>query len=267
MIRERVGTTGVLRALEPVSELPALQVPPHEIGVFSQKTMARYLRDRKIFQAKFAHAAASIEKKRHRALVQAKQDTIRRLARLRQALYKDGASSAPASRSSSSAPGWGWAWALDEDEDPPPSSIVSRRDTEEARKLAEVADQAVLGPDQTFSGNNLWAVVVNFLTVTPGRENHAVLKRRGRGKERDSEADKEEKEKDTEQADGTGEEDVGAAGRASATGSVEVRSTSDFAESSAKAQRNKSTLARIKLWHRQRMEKNTEAVSHKDLAA
>jgi hypothetical protein len=246
-----------------------MQVPPHEIGVFSQKTMARYLRDCKIFQAKFAHTAASIEKKRHRALAQAKQDTIRRLARLRQALHREGAGSGPANgRSSSSEPGWGWAWALEEGEDPPPSSIVSRRDTEEARKLAEVADQAVLGPDQTLSGNNLWAVVVNFLTVTPGRENHAVLKRRGWGKERASEVDKEnEKEKDTAQADGASEEDAGAAGRASAAGSVEVHSTSDSAGSSAKAHRSKSTLARIKLWHRQRMEKNTEAVSNKDVAA
>jgi len=66
---------------------------------------------------------------------------------------------------------------LDEAEDPPPSSIVSRRDTEEARKLAEVADQAVLSEDQTFSGNNLWSVVINFLTATPGRQNHTLHKR------------------------------------------------------------------------------------------
>jgi hypothetical protein len=76
-------------------------------------------------------------------------------------------------------PGCGWAWALDEEEDPPPSSIVSRRDTEEARKLAEVADQAILGEDQTFSANNLWGVVMNFLTVTPGRHNHALYKSNG----------------------------------------------------------------------------------------
>jgi len=50
------------------------------------------------------------------------------------------------------------------------------RDTEEARKLAEVADQAIMGEDQTFSANNLWGIVVNFLTVTPGRQNHALYK-------------------------------------------------------------------------------------------
>jgi hypothetical protein len=70
-------------------------------------------------------------------------------------------------------PQWNWAWACEE-EDPPPSSIVSRRDTEEARKLAEVADQAVLGEDHSISGNNLWSVVVNFLTATPGKDNHIL---------------------------------------------------------------------------------------------
>jgi hypothetical protein len=68
-----------------------------------------------------------------------------------------------------SSPGWSWAWALDEHENPPPASIVSRRDTEEARKLAEVADLAILGTPRTFSGNNLWSIMVNFFTVTPGR--------------------------------------------------------------------------------------------------
>jgi len=35
---------------------------------------------------------------------------------------------------------WNWSWAMDEDENPPPSSIVSRRDTREARQLAMIAD-------------------------------------------------------------------------------------------------------------------------------
>ena len=72
---------------------------------------------------------------------------------------------------------WGWAWALDESEDPPPSSIVSRRDTQEAQKLADIADQAILGPDHAFSGNHLWSVVMNFLTATPGKKAHTLHKR------------------------------------------------------------------------------------------
>ena len=38
---------------------------------------------------------------------------------------------------------YNWSWALDKDENPPPSSIVSRRDTPEAVKLAEVIDCSV----------------------------------------------------------------------------------------------------------------------------
>jgi hypothetical protein len=41
-----------------------------------------------------------------------------------------------------SSPGWAWSWVLDELENPPPSSIVARRDTEEARQLAGFADWA-----------------------------------------------------------------------------------------------------------------------------
>jgi hypothetical protein len=59
------------------------------------------------------------------------------------------------------------AWALDEDERPPSSSIVARRDTEEALKLARVADEAVLASEQTLSANNLWNVIISFLMDTP----------------------------------------------------------------------------------------------------
>ena len=61
---------------------------------------------------------------------------------------------------------WTWAWALD-DEHPPPSSIVSRRDTAEARRLARVADLSVEQEESKLSGNMLWSVLVNFLTVHP----------------------------------------------------------------------------------------------------
>ncbi|KAF9486039.1 alpha/beta-hydrolase [Pholiota conissans] len=270
MIRERVSTAGVLRALEPLSEIPALQVPTHEIGIFNKETMARYLRDRRMFQNKFAHTSASLDKKRHRALERAKKDTIHRLARLRQALHKDGngadsVGSGSTSSSGTSAPGWGWAWALEEGEDPPPSSIVSRRDTEEARKLAEVADEAVLGPDHAFSGNNLWAVVINFLTVTPGRENRALVKkrgwRRGHGKEK-------EKAPETENPDGavTAGEESGAG----SAGGTEAHSTSESGESVPRTHlcKSSSKLATMKLWHRHRKEPSAEAKkSHENLPA
>lgn len=181
MIRERVSTTGVTRPLELENELDAIQMPPERIGIFGEKTTNRYLKERAIFEKKFEKAFKAVEKQRRHNLERAKTDTIKRLGILRQSIRRDGAAAANGNKkvlkeNVMSSPGWGWAWALDEGEDPPPSSIVSRRDTEEARKLAEIADQAVLSEDQTFSGNNLWAVVINFLTATPGRHTHTLYK-------------------------------------------------------------------------------------------
>jgi hypothetical protein len=62
---------------------------------------------------------------------------------------------------------WKWAWALDGDENPPPSSIVSRRDTDEARRLGRIADQSLSQEESRLSGNNLWSTVVNFLSTSP----------------------------------------------------------------------------------------------------
>ena len=61
---------------------------------------------------------------------------------------------------------WVWTWALD-GEHPPPTSIVSRRDTSEARNLARVADLSVEQEESKLSGNMLWSVLVNFLTAQP----------------------------------------------------------------------------------------------------
>jgi hypothetical protein len=69
---------------------------------------------------------------------------------------------------------WTWAWALD-DEHPPPTSIVSRRDTAEARNLARVADLCVGQEESRLSGNMLWSVLVNFLTAHPSRKQEAEM--------------------------------------------------------------------------------------------
>ncbi|KAF9560975.1 alpha/beta-hydrolase [Agrocybe pediades] len=184
MIRERVATSGFTRPLECEEELDAIQMPAERIGRFSEATMNRYTKARAVFDKKFAHTSKSVEKHRRRNLERAKKDTIKQLGVLKQSLKNNEATSGSGHEPSRkgvrenviSSPGWGWAWALDENEDPPPSSIVSRRDTEEARKLAQVADQAVLSEDQTFSANNLWSVVINFLTVTPGKPKHTLYK-------------------------------------------------------------------------------------------
>ncbi|KAI0645263.1 alpha/beta-hydrolase [Trametes meyenii] len=202
IIRERVSTRGVIRALEPESELSAFRLPPELIGEISELAARRYMDGMAKFGKKFAKTAKAIEKARRRNLERAKQDTVRNMAQLHTFLNpepeeerqesvrapvstrpkQDGegrsaravrANTAQGVKDGLAASGsWSWAWALDADENPPPSSIVSRRDTEEARRLAKIADQAVLMDEHSVSGNNLWSLIVNFLTVTPDRDEH-----------------------------------------------------------------------------------------------
>jgi hypothetical protein len=175
MIRERVSTKGVVRPLEHETELGALQQQQY-VGRLSEQSINRFLKERETFDKKFSKTIKSIEKHRRRNLERSKHDMIKWLGFLQQFLHTSGDEAETEKRIQSLilSPRWNWAWALDEGEDPPPSSIVSRRDTEEARKLAEVADQAVLGEDHLISGNNLWSIVVNFLTATPGKDNHIL---------------------------------------------------------------------------------------------
>ncbi|OSC99852.1 alpha/beta-hydrolase [Trametes coccinea BRFM310] len=188
MIRERVSTRGVIRPLEPESELAAFRLPPELVGEISELAARRYMDGVHKFGRKFARAAKAVEKERRRNLERAKQDTMRNMAQLQTFLHAGGsgeeheagegrsaraakAGTAQGVREGLAASGsWPWAWALDLDENPPRSSIVSRRDTEEARRLAKIADQAVLMDEQTMSGNNLWSLLVNFITVTPERD-------------------------------------------------------------------------------------------------
>jgi hypothetical protein len=175
MIRERVSTKGVVRPLEHETELGAFALQQHYVGRLSEHTINRYLKEREIFDKKFSKAIKSVEKHRLRNLERSKHDMIKWLGFLRRFLHKsdDEAETEKRIESVILSPKWNWAWACEE-EDPPPSSIVSRRDTEEARKLAAVADQAVLGEDHSVSGNNIWSVVVNFFTATPGKDNHIL---------------------------------------------------------------------------------------------
>ncbi|KAH0588833.1 hypothetical protein H2248_004632 [Termitomyces sp. 'cryptogamus'] len=172
MIRERVSTQGIIRPLEPESELSALIIDPDVIGRISELTLRRYLDASAMFDKKFAHTIRAIKKDRWRNLTLAKKDTKRGLAALH---HKITLSSAENSNSSSSVAhgvresfpssgSWNWAWVLDGEERPPPSSIVSRRDTAEARHLAKIADQSLFQDDQSLSANRLWSAVLNFFT-------------------------------------------------------------------------------------------------------
>ncbi|KAG6815608.1 hypothetical protein H0H87_012988 [Tephrocybe sp. NHM501043] len=182
MMRERVSTQGIIRPLEAESELGALLIDRDIIGQMSELILRRYLDANAMFEKKFAHTIRTIEKDRRHNLKLAKKDTKRNMAVLHQNLMRDETGSSTSSGLSTphgvmegllaSSGSWSWAWALDGEERPPPSSIVSRRDTTEARRLAKIADQSILQDDQSLSGNRFWSAVINFLTVSPNQDQH-----------------------------------------------------------------------------------------------
>ena len=175
MIRERVSTQGIVRPLEPDDKLDALRVPPEMIGVLSERALRRYLEGKALFDKKYAKQLLTIEKQRNRNLDLAKKEIAKKLAQLQELqngreprkqgeisqMLKDGLASSTGAL--------GWAWA---DEQPPPSSIVSRRDTDESRRLARIACSAAL-QDEGQGSNSLWAVIVN-LTASPPKKHCPV---------------------------------------------------------------------------------------------
>lgn len=173
MIRERVSTQGIIRPLEAPDEIDALHVPPAIIGVLSERAVRRYLEGKALFDRKYAKESLTIEKKRRRNIDLAKKDIARNLAHLQE--LQNGRAPGRQKETSQAFKGglglstgaWGWALA---DERPPPSSIVSRRDTDESRRLARIADQSVL---QDEAHNSLWAAMVKFLNASPSKEHPA----------------------------------------------------------------------------------------------
>ncbi|TFY61715.1 hypothetical protein EVJ58_g4334 [Rhodofomes roseus] len=201
MIRERVSTNGVIRPLEPEPELPALQMPEELVGEVTELIMRRYYAGREEFERRFAKVYKAVEKERRRNLSRHAHDAMQHMAQLQMALTPEGSAHTEKQEKQGkkkstlhtpkgiqegliSAGSWPWAWALDVDEAPPPSSIVARRDTEEARRLMRIADQAFLMDEHTMSGNHLWNVIVEFLTKSPdkhgrGRDSKSVEKGEG----------------------------------------------------------------------------------------
>ncbi|KAH8985532.1 lipase/ esterase [Lactarius akahatsu] len=164
MIRERVSTQGIIRTLEPESELPALQVPPELVGAISEHAVRRYVAGTARFEKRFARAIKHIAKQRQQNIDRASRDANQHLEALQKYFDRKRTS---AETGGVVEPSWNLAWALEADERPPPSSIVARRDTKEALELARVADKAILATEESLSANNLWNVIVGFVTVSP----------------------------------------------------------------------------------------------------
>ncbi|KAG8879774.1 hypothetical protein FRB98_005539 [Tulasnella sp. 332] len=204
MIRERVSTQGVVRALEPASEIYACNIPLDEICVLNERSVRRYINGQVAWGKKFSGVTKSIEKSREKNLKLAKKEGVKTLDYLRIQLHKnntrrsrerdeaarvtppgsgsavDGASAGEDAADEHDAVSvsevnannvlgsrhWTWGWVLD-GENPPPSSIASRRDTEEARRLSKVADRQIGEGDaeHNISGNHLWSMVVEALAA------------------------------------------------------------------------------------------------------
>jgi hypothetical protein len=160
--------------LDPEAELGALRLTADDVGAVCEPSLRRYIQGKAKYDAKFSGTFKSIVKERKRNLKLAHKEGDKSLGHLESYLQKVAEKSDCGQDALDSprlqkvtAGSWNWSWALDEDEHPPPSSIVSRRDTWEARQLAMIAD---IMPENTFSGNNLWQHLVTFLTVTPDKK-------------------------------------------------------------------------------------------------
>ena len=184
MIRERVSIRGEIRPLESEDKLDACTMPFERVGVVNELAVRRYMEGQKKWNERYARVHKSISKRRVRNLDLAKSETVRNVEQLQVHLFED-SNDAEAQRSKGhrhifhktpgtpdvkeglrkTAASWSWAWAIDGDEHPPPSSIVARRDTEEARRLSKIADQPATEPDHRMSGNNLWSLLVNLLSI------------------------------------------------------------------------------------------------------
>ncbi|KAJ3756791.1 Alpha/Beta hydrolase protein [Lentinula raphanica] len=82
MIRERVSTRGVIRPLEPPSDLPALCIPPQLVGEVSECAVRRYIEGRTLFDHKFSGTRKAIEQRRRKHLKKARQDTTKNMSAL-----------------------------------------------------------------------------------------------------------------------------------------------------------------------------------------
>ena len=82
MLRERVSTQGIVRALEPEEELTAFSVASERVGIVPDVAISRYLTAKENVDRKFERAHARIRKARERAVVDASHTTFAQMTRL-----------------------------------------------------------------------------------------------------------------------------------------------------------------------------------------
>jgi hypothetical protein len=166
MIRERVSTKGFVRELEPEEDLQAMELTMDSIGMVNELSVKRYLDAQTVWEKRFKETLRTVAKQRKRHIDAADVEDTSRFTKLKATVLSKDKDNEERNKIINSA-NWSWAWVVAGDENPPPSSIVARRDTAEARRLSKIADDAVEEKESRISGNNLWAMIVNALTSGP----------------------------------------------------------------------------------------------------
>ena len=74
MIRERVDRHGNIYPLETASSLPALQLPPEEIGVIKEGPVRKWMKAKKQWDTKYAREKRKVQKERAKEIVKGYED-------------------------------------------------------------------------------------------------------------------------------------------------------------------------------------------------
>lgn len=165
MIRERVSTKGIIRDMEPEDEITALELTTGMVGMVNEIGVKRYLDAQSAWDKKFKDAMKAVSKHRKKQIASGEAEDRVRFKRLKEAVFTKDVDESEKNKVLNS-PKWSWAWVVSGDENPPPSSIVARRDTVEARRLSKIADEAVEEKESSMSGNSLWTTIANVLTTS-----------------------------------------------------------------------------------------------------
>ncbi|KAF9519527.1 hypothetical protein BS47DRAFT_1358130 [Hydnum rufescens UP504] len=191
MIRERVSTRGFSVLWNPKRiSLVASFLWRNSASLTKKASVKRYLEGQALWDQKFSRQVEKVARQREKKNFEpaGKREHVKMMVgRLQDKLERKFRSSTAAAATTDTppdpdenenatttenndanvflnSPQWDWSWAL-EGEDPPPSSIVARRDTAEARRLSKSADMRLKDGDSRVSGNHLWALVVDRLSA------------------------------------------------------------------------------------------------------